>query len=69
VQPFTVSARDHAGAIVAHTTTKGDNYFALRLPAGRYALSARSEGGLACHASAIAVAGETRHQTITCLVP
>jgi hypothetical protein len=69
VQPFTVSARDHAGAIVARTTTKGDNYFALRVPAGRYALTARSAGGLACRASATAVAGETRYQTITCLVP
>ncbi len=69
IRPFTVSARDRAGAMVARTTTTGDNYFALRVPAGHYALTARSAGGSACKASATAAAGETVHRTITCLVP
>ncbi len=69
IQPFTVSARDRAGAIVARTTTTGNNYFALRVRAGQYALTARSNGGLPCHASATAVAGRTVRRTITCLVP
>ncbi len=69
IQPFTVSARDRAWASVARTRTTGNNYFALRVPAGHYALTARSTGGLACHASATAVASQTVHRTITCLVP
>ncbi len=69
IQPFTVSARNRAGVIVARTTTTGNNYFALRVRAGRYALTARSTGGLACHASATTVANRTAHLTITCLVP
>ena len=69
IQPFTVSARDRAGAIVARTTTTSDDYFALRVRAGHYALTARATGGLACNASATAVAGETEHTTIPCLVP
>ncbi|MDQ6807142.1 MAG: hypothetical protein M3065_19775 [Actinomycetota bacterium] len=69
VQPFAVSASDGRGAIVAHTTTTGHNYFSLRLAAHHYALTARSAGGLTCEAAATAVAGETVHQTITCLVP
>jgi hypothetical protein len=69
VQPFKISARDASGAIVARARTTGDNYFALRMPAGHYALTARSTGGLACNASATVVAGKTVHMTITCLVP
>ena len=69
VQPFKVSARNAAGTIVATTTTTGDNYFALRVPAGPYALTARAGGGLTCNGSATAVAGQTVHTTITCLVP
>jgi hypothetical protein len=69
IQPFTVLARNRAGVIVARTSTTGNNYFALRLPAGHYALTARSTGGLSCHASATAVANRTAHITITCLVP
>jgi hypothetical protein len=69
VQPFTVSARDGAGVIVARTTTTGENHFALRVPAGPYALIARSAGGLTCDGSVTAVVGEVVHSTITCLVP
>jgi hypothetical protein len=69
VQPFKVSARNAAGVMVAHTTTTGNNYFALRVPRGRVALVARSAGGLTCRGSATAIAGKTVHTTITCLVP
>lgn len=69
IQSFTVSARDIAGVIVARTTTTGMNRFALRVPAGGYVLTARSAGGLTCTASATAIAGETVHSAITCLVP
>lgn len=69
IQSFMVSARDTAGVIVARTTTTGINRFALRLPAGAYVLTARSAGGLTCTASATAIAGETVHSAITCLVP
>jgi hypothetical protein len=69
MQPFMVSARDSAGVIVARARSTGMNRFALRLPAGSYLLTARSAGGLTCIGSATAIAGETVHSTITCLVP
>jgi hypothetical protein len=69
IQPFTVSARDSAGVIVARTTSTGMNRFALRLPAGGYLLTARPAGGLTCTASATPIAGQIVHSTITCLVP
>jgi hypothetical protein len=69
VQPFTVSATNTAGTVVAHTTTGGDNYFSLRVRAGKYGLTARSTGGLTCKGSATAVAHRTVSTTITCLVP
>ena len=69
IQPFTVSARNRTGVVVAKTTTTGDNYFAFRLAPGPYALTARASGGLTCNGSATAVAGQTVQTTVTCLVP
>ncbi len=69
VQPFRVSARNRDGTIVAHTTSTGNNYFALRVRPGRVSLVARSAGGLTCRGWATAIAGKTVHSTITCLVP
>ena len=69
VQPFTVSAINTAGTVVARTTTTGDNYFALMVVAGKYKLTARAQGGLTCNGSVTAIAHRTVNTTITCLVP
>jgi hypothetical protein len=66
---FVVSAINSAGETVAKTTTHSpSNRYRLRLPPGTYDLLAESSG-LDCQASATAVAHETTHKDITCLVP
>ena len=64
-QPYTVSALDGSGAVVASQRVAGGHSFALVVPAGTYKLRGSSCG----FGSATVTAGRGTHADVVCPVP